>query len=84
MMQESLTEIGYIMDNELDLDSRERNIRMKVCLELAKTRENEEKNKVPSQQENAVKELLSDRMYLNDFAVRTILSPEFDLRLDGS
>ena len=56
---------------------------MKVCLELAKIRENEKK-KVPSQLEKAVKELFSDRTYLNDFAVKTILTPEFDLRLDGS
>ena len=69
------------MNNELDLDTRERNIRMRVCLELTKISE-KEKKKVPSQLEKAVKESLSDRTYLNDFAVKTILSPEFDLRLD--
>ena len=71
------------MDNELDLDTTERNIRMRVCLELAKICE-KEKKKVPSQLEEAVKEFLSDRTYLNDFAVKTILNHEFDLRLDGS
>ena len=69
------------MNNELDLDTRERNIRMRVCLELARISE-KEKKKVPSQLEKAVKELLSYRTYSNDFAVKTILSPEFDLRLD--
>ena len=83
MMKKSLTEIDYFMDNELDLDTAERNIRMRVCLELARISE-KEKKKVPSQLEEAVKEFLSDRTYLNDFAVKTILNHEFDLRLDGS
>ena len=42
-MKETFAKKGYNMDNEFDLANRERNIRMKVCRELAKIREKEKK-----------------------------------------
>ena len=42
---------------------------------ISKNKENEKK-KVPSQLKKAVKEILSDRIYLNDFTVKTIESDQ--------